>query len=282
MEEYLKNNKDLWNEITPIHARSEFYDLEGFKAGKSSLICPIELEEMGDVSGKSLLHLQCHFGMDTLFWARRGAKVTGVDFSDKSIDLARSLSRELGIEADFICCNIYDLPETLRDRFDIVYTSGGVLCWLPDLKRWGKIIAHFLKPGGFFYILEGHPFIMVFNDEKSPDNTEPKVKHSYFHTPEPTKWESECDYTSSAKGSLKWIDEDPDVMVTHASYEWTHSMSDIINSLISAGLKIEFLHEYPEIFYKSLPFMESNDGRSWRIPGDKLPLIFTLKATKPL
>jgi SAM-dependent methyltransferase len=279
VDEYLKNNRDLWDEITPIHARSEFYDLEGFKTGKSTLVCPIEVEEMGDVSGKSLLHLQCHFGMDTLFWARRGAKTTGIDFSEKAIDLARSLSEELGIESKFVRSDIYDLPKNLDGEFDIVYTSGGVLCWLPDLKRWGEIIAHFLKPGGFFYILEGHPFGGVFDD--SPGVTEPKVTHSYFHEPEPTKWEPECDYTSPAKGSIKWIDEDPDAAVTHGSYEWTHSLSDIINALIGAELKIEFLHEYPEIFYKSLPFMESNDGRTWRIEGDKLPLIFTLKATKP-
>ena len=266
MDEYLKNNKDLWNEITPIHAKSEFYNLEGFKAGQSSLIYPVEIEEMGDVSGKSLLHLQCHFGMDTLFWARRGAKVTGVDFSEKAIDLARSLSKELEIEADFVSSDIYDLPENLSGQFDIVYTSGGVLCWLPDLERWGEIIAHFLKPGGFFYILEGHPFMMVFDD--SPGVTEPKVERSYFHAPEPTQWDPEGDYA------------EPDAVVTHGSYEWSHSMGDIIDALIQAGLKIEFLHEYPEIFYKCLPFMESDDGRSWRIPGDKIPLIFTLKASR--
>ena len=128
MDEYIKGNRDLWNELTPIHAQSEFYDMEGFKNGRSSMLYPIELEEMGDVSGKSLLHLQCHFGMDTLSWARLGAVVTGVDFSDKSIELARSLSEELGIEADFVCCDIYDLPENLKGEFDIVYTSGGVLC----------------------------------------------------------------------------------------------------------------------------------------------------------
>jgi len=192
MDEYLRNNRELWNEITPIHAQSKFYDVEGFKKGSSSMLYPVEFEEMGDVSGKSLLHLQCHFGMDTLSWARLGAKVTGVDFSDKSIDLARSLSDELGIEADFVCCNIYDLPAKLSERFDIVYTSGGVLCWLPDLKKWAEIISHFLKPGGFFYILEGHPFSCVFDD--SPDATELKVKYPYFHGPEPDKWEPEGDY----------------------------------------------------------------------------------------
>ncbi len=267
MYKYLKNNRDLWNELTTIHAQSEFYDVEGFKNGRSSMLYPIELEEMGDVNGKSLLHLQCHFGMDTLSWARLGAKVTGVDFSDKSIELARSLSKELRIEADFICSDIYKLPDVMDEKFDIVYTSAGVLCWLPDLKRWGKIISWFLKPGGFFYILEGHPSIMVFDD--SPDATELKVKYSYFHGPEPNKWEPEGDYA------------DPDAVVTHGSYEWTHGMGDIISSLICAGLRIEFLHEFPVIFFKRFPFMERDKEGWWRIEGEKIPLIFTLKATKP-
>ncbi len=143
MDEYLKKNKELWNELTAIHAGSEFYDVDGFKRGKCSL-SSIELEELGDVSGKSLLHLQCHFGLDTLSWARLGARVTGVDFSDKAIDLARSLSRDLKIEADFVQSDIYDLPDNLDGEFDIVFTSGGVLPWLPDLKRWAEIITHFL------------------------------------------------------------------------------------------------------------------------------------------
>ena len=144
MEEYLKKNLDMWNDWAPLHAESEFYDVEGFKNGRNSLDS-IELEEVGDVTGKSLLHLQCHFGMDTLSWARLGARVTGVDFSDKAIDIARSLSTELGIEADFICSSVYDLRKNLDGKFDIVYTSAGVLCWLPDLKQWAEIINHFPK-----------------------------------------------------------------------------------------------------------------------------------------
>ncbi len=266
MDKYTQGNRDLWNEITPIHAQSEFYDVEGFKKGRRSVHYPIERGEMGDVNGKSLLHLQCHFGMDTLSWARLGAKVTGVDFSDKAIDLARSLAEELSIEASFICSDIYKLPDVLDEKFDIVYTSGGVLCWLPDLTRWAEIISHFLKPGGFFYILEGHPFSSIFDD--SLDAIEPKVKYAYFHTPEPDKWGPEGDYAN------------PDAVVTHGSYEWTHSMSDIINNLISSGLRIEFLHEFPLIFFKCYPFMEQDDDGFWRVKGDKIPLIFTLKAVK--
>jgi SAM-dependent methyltransferase len=278
MDEYMGKNRELWDEITPIHVQSDFYDLEGFKNGRSSMLYPIEIEEVGDVGEKSLLHLQCHFGMDTLSWARLGAKVTGADFSEKAIEMARSLSKELNIEADFVLSNIYDLPENLKGEFDTVYTSGGVLCWLPDLKRWAEIIAHFLKPGGFFYILEGHPFSCVFDD--SLDATELEVKYSYFHTSEPTKWEPQCDYASLVKGSLKWLNDDPDAVVTHGSYEWTHSMGDIINSIISSGLKIEYIHEFPVICYKCYPFMKRDNEGNWRVVGDKIPLIFTLKATK--
>jgi SAM-dependent methyltransferase len=240
----LESNKVLWDALTGAHVKSAFYDVEGFIAGKDWLR-PLETEEVGDVHGKSLLHLQCHFGMDTLSWARLGAKVTCVDFSDKAINLARSLSNELGIKAEFICCDIYDLPKKLKSKFDIVYTSGGVLCWLPDLVKWAEIIAHFLKPGGFFYIFEGHPFMMVFDDAR--DVTEPRVRYSYFHGPEPDKWEPEGDYA------------EPDAVVTHGSYEWNHRMGDIINSLINAGLRIEFFHEFPMIFFKRFPFMEQDD-----------------------
>jgi SAM-dependent methyltransferase len=267
MDKYLKNNKDLWNELTPIHEKSEFYDVEGFKNGRSSMLYPIELEEMGDISGKSLLHLQCHFGMDTLFWGRLGAKVTGIDFSDEAIKLAKSLSKETGVKAEFICSDIYKLPEVVKKKYDIVYTSGGVLCWLPDLNKWGKIIAHFLKRGGFFYIMEGHPFSTVFDNSAAA--TELKVRQSYFHNPEPIKWSWEEDYA------------DPSFIGTQSSFEWTHSLGDIINALVGAGLKIEFLHEFPYSFFKAMPFLQRGDNGFWHLEGDKLPLVFSLKASKP-
>jgi SAM-dependent methyltransferase len=161
MNEYLQANQKRWDQLADEHERSAFYDLAGFKAGKDRLRS-IELAELGQVSGKSLLHLQCHFGLDTLAWARRGATVTGVDFSPKAISLARSLSEELQIPAQFYCTDIYDLPQVLAGEFDIVFTSYGVLHGLPDLARWGEIIAHYLKPGGIFYIVEDYPFFRVF------------------------------------------------------------------------------------------------------------------------
>jgi len=265
VDEYLRNNREMWNDWALMHAESEFYDVEGFKNGRCTLNS-IELEELGDVSGKSLLHLQCHFGLDTLSWARLGVKATGTDFSDKAIALACSLSKETGIKADFICCNIYDLPKNLSGKFDIVYTSGGVLCWLPDLMKWAEIISHFLKPGGFFYIFEEHPFTVVFDN--SAGVTELKVTQSYFHTAEPVAWEVTGSYAGGKTDRL------------HTSYEWTHSMGDIINALISGGLRIEFVHEFTLCSWRRFPFMEQDEAGWWRIKGDKIPLTFSLKATK--
>ena len=264
MDEYRKSNRELWNAWTHINANSEVYDLEAFKRGEQSLHT-LELEEVGDVSGKSLLHLQCHFGKDTLSWARLGAEVTGVDFSEEGIKLARSLSEELNIPAKFVLSDIYDLPNTLSGQFDIVFTSYGVLGWLPDMKRWGEIVAHFLKPGGTFYVAEVHPFIWVFDDDASDFN----VKYSYFHK-EPLRFD--------VKGSYA----DPDADYTGVEYGWNHTMSDYINALISAGLQIEFLHEFPYICWRALPFMEEREKGWWYLPEDRamIPLMFSIKATR--
>ncbi len=175
MDEKLQQNLALWNEWTDINARSKMYRLDAFKQGEN-VLDPIVLGEMGDVTGKSLLHLQCHFGLDTLSWARLGARVTGVDFSPRAIDLARDLSRELSIPARFICCDIYDLPAQLNEQFDIVFASYGVLTWLPDLSRWMQIAAQSVRPGGFFYLLDGHPVTWIF-DEKS---TNWNPRYPYF------------------------------------------------------------------------------------------------------
>ena len=267
MDNYMKTNLDLWNEWTPIHEKSKSYDVEGFKSGRCTLHST-ELEELGNVTGKSLLHLQCHFGMDTMSWARLGAKVTGVDFSDKAIALAKSLSKELQIEANFICSNIYDLPKVLTGKFDIVFTSYGVLCWLPDICGWAKVIEHFLKPGGTFYIIEAHPFTNVFENESY--TKELKLHHTYFYSTEPTRYEPDGSYA------------DRTAKVVNPSYEWTHGLGDIINALISAGLRIEFLHEFPFCNYDHFPFLEQGEDKKWRLKGNKeiIPLMFSLKAAK--
>ncbi len=270
MNEYMEINRERWNELVAIHAASTSdYDLEGFKNG-SIRIRTLEREEIGEVSGKSLLHLQCHFGVDTLSWARLGAKVTGVDYSDQAITLARSLSQELHMPATFVLSNVYDVPQTLdaAGQFDIVYTSHGVLGWLPDLKPWAQVIAHYLKPGGFFYIAEAHPFMWTF-DESSPDF---KLKYPYFMR-EPILSIAENSYA------------DKNAKVQHSTeYGWNHTLSEILSSLLDVGLRIDFLHEYPFCSWACFPNMSEDTDRWYRITdsdkADMIPLTFTLKATK--
>lgn len=229
MNEYLQANQKRWDQLTLEHAQSPFYDLAGFKAGKDRLRS-IELNELGDVRGKSMLHLQCHFGLDTLAWARRGAQVTGIDFSQKAINLAEALSQELHIPAQFVCTDVFKLPEALSGEFDLVFTSYGVLHGLPGLKRWGEVIAHFLKPGGIFYMVEDHPMFRVFRS--NPDG-EIRAARTYFFSEEPQRIEGPGSYATDNQGA------------TSVSYVWDFSMGDVLNALIEAGLTIEFLHEFP-------------------------------------
>lgn len=268
MDKYLESNRELWDRLTKINARAKSYNLDGFRKGESSLK-PLELRELGEVRDKSLLHLQCHFGMDTLSWARLGAQVTGVDFSPEAICLARKLSEELNIPARFIESELSDLPKVLDDRFDIVFTSYGVLCWLPDLVPWAELIARYLKPGGLFYITEIHPQNSVFETEK--DTKELSVRYSYFHKDEPMKWE------------VNWAYADMDQRVGMPSYEWTHNLSDILNSLIRAGLVIEEFNEFPYCVYDHYPFLEKGSDGWYRFKDGRetIPLLFSLKARKP-
>lgn len=266
MDDYTTMNLELWNELTSIHTESEFYDVERFRNGRNTLKS-IEMEELGDVAGKTLLHLQCHFGLDTLSWARLGAEVTGVDFSDKAVGYARDLAAGTGIKAEFILSDIYGLADRLDREYDIVFTSYGVLTWLSDLDRWGKIVARFLRPGGTFYIVEGHPFLHVLDD--GPKAGGLKIIRSYFRGPEPVIWEGVTDYA------------DPEARVKSMSCEWTYRMSDVINALVRAGLRIEYLHEFPALFYRWPPFIEPDGNGWWHAPGDLLPATFSLMAKKP-
>ena len=269
MENYLQANQIRWDQLTAEHETSSFYDLEGFKAGKDRLRS-VELSELGDVAGRSLLHLQCHFGMDTMAWARRGAVATGMDFSPKAIALAKSLSEELKIPAEFYCSDIYKLPDVLTGEFDIVFTSYGVLHGLPDLKRWGEVIAHFLKPDGIFYIVEDHPFFRVFRPK--PDG-EFKAERSYFFSEEPQRIE--------LKGSYATGDEGP----SGVQYVWDHSLGEIVDALITAGLTIEFLHEFPFAARAKFPFMEQKEDSWWRLPPHQhgtIPFLFSLQARRTI
>jgi len=267
-EEYFKTNLRRWNELVAVNAKSKFYNLDGFKSGKSSLF-PIELKEVGDVEGKMLLHLQCHFCMDTLSFARMGAKVTGVDFSDKAIKLARQLSEELDIPANFINANIYDIPDILEDKFDIVFTSNGVIGWLPDLFKWAEIINYCLKPGGTFYIVENHPFGNLI-DEKYEETFQ--VGYDYFNEGKPYHFDED-------EGAYA----DPNIKLQNfETYDWFHPMEHVINSLLKVGLELEFLHEFPFSFFQIHPDMKQREDNYWEFQTFKhsVPMIFSIKAHK--
>jgi len=268
--EFLKANRKLWDEYAAAHYQSAFYNVKAFLEEKKTTLKPFELEELGEVRGKTLLHLQCHFGMDTLSWAREGAIVTGVDFSPEAVRLAKKLAKEAGLKAEFIEADIYELPNKLKKKFDIVYTSFGVIVWLPDLFRWAKVISHFLKTGGKFYFAEFHPFAQIF-DEEHP--SELKLKYDYFHSEEPHVFQNEGGYSYAA------TDE---AIKQPVSYEWQHSLSDIFNALIQEGLRIDSFKEYPYTFFKQFAFAQERENGSWHLLTlpVKFPLTFSLLATK--
>lgn len=262
-----KNNQALWDELAPVHFNS-YPEVETLRQGGVCLD-EIELADLGDVRGKSMLHLQCHIGTDTLSWARLGAQVTGVDFSTQSLILAEKLASELSLPATFVQSPLYELKEILDGQFDIVYTSRGVLVWNSDIEKWAQIIAQYLKPGGIFYIMETHPFFQVFEE---PEEGHLSISLPYFHQEDPTVWDDEePDYA------------DENYFVKLPSYEWQWSVSDILNALIGAGLQIQAFHEYERLFFKLFAGMEEIRPGWYQYPGmqRRLPLIFTLKAIKP-
>lgn len=265
--EWLDTNRRSWDERVPIHAASQFYDLPSFERGRCSLR-PLEVAEVGDVRGRSLLHLQCHFGQDTLSWARRGARVTGVDFSASAIGLARELNDRLGLDARFICSDLYELPRHLDQTFDVVFTSYGVLCWLPDLTRWAEIIAGALRPGGVFYLAETHPLAYVFDDDAEPRTMHPRFDYT---TRAPLRWSEESTYA------------DRSVRLQHTTtWLWNHGLGEIVGALLAAGLRLEFLHEWPFCVYPMFAGMVQGDDGWWRLPEGcpELPLTVSLRAAR--
>lgn len=261
MNEWLAANRENWNERTALH--QEWYRVEAFKAGASSLH-QIERDEVGDVAGRSLLHLQCHFGMDTLSWARLGAEVTGVDFSPAAISAARELATELGIDATFIESEITRLPELLTDTFDIVFASYGVLTWIPDVAQWASVAAQFVRPGGFLYLLDGHPLPWLLDD----DGERPLPDARYFHDATPAYGEQHGSYVGP-----------PRQFAHPGTYQWQHSLGEIVSAVTATGLHLEFLHEWPCAAYEAFPGMRQEADGYWHLPGDRWPLQFSLKAT---
>lgn len=255
-------NRDTWNKKVAIHAKSDFYNLNEFKNGKSSLN-KYEVTALGDVSNKSLLHLQCHFGQDTLSWARMGAECTGIDLSDAGIKLAKQLNDELGLNSKFVCCNVLDVSKHVKNQFDIVFTSYGTIGWLPDLKPWAQMIFERLKVGGVFYIVEFHPIAWMFDYASNPQ----KLAYGY-HQKEAIYEEYEGTYADEKSNMIS------------KEYGWNQSLGEIVTSLINAGLTIECLNEYDASPYNIFPELEINNKGMYELSNKLYPLLFELKATK--
>jgi SAM-dependent methyltransferase len=270
MNEYIETNRRHWDELVPFHVQpNSIYDVASFKRGRSTLMA-VERDEVGDIGGKTLLHLQCHFGMDTLSWAREGASATGVDFSPQAIGVARSLASELSIDARFIESDIYELPRTLDATFDVVFASYGVLCWLPDFAAWARIAASFAKPGGFVYIIDDHPISQALAENAAASSL--RLDFPYFAAAGAIMAESDGSYATDAK------------LENRRSYEFNHDLGEIISALVDSRLQVEFLHEFPFAGWQRLPSLQQGSDGYWRLPDEdrlKLPFLFSVKARKP-
>lgn len=262
MKDYKKINKESWNQRTTLHLHSDFYDIPGFRKGQSSLD-NITFDLIGDITNKKLLHLQCHFGLDTLSLARLGAQVTGMDLSDKAIAEAKKLANQCNLDATFICCDLYDLPQHLDEKYDIIYTSYGVIGWLPDIKKWAKTIAHFLKPGGQLIFIEFHPVVWMFDDDFK------KIQYRYFNSS--AIYEEEMGSYAALEAPIKL-----------KTISWNHSLGEVVNALITNGIVINALQEYDYTPYNSFSQSIEVEPKRYQIKhlGNKIPMVYSLIGTK--
>ncbi|MEU3310726.1 class I SAM-dependent methyltransferase [Nocardiopsis sp. NPDC055551] len=268
--DWLTTNRANWDERVPLHVASDFYDLDGFRAGDEALR-DFELAEVGDVTGRSLLHLQCHIGLDTLSWARHGARrVVGLDFSGPAVEAARGIAAQIGMSrerASFVESDVYAAADVVpEESYDIVYTGVGALCWLPDIRRWAEVAASLVAPGGFLYLAEFHPITDVLDDE-----TGTKVVHDYFAR------EAKVYEATGTYADLEARTEN------NRAVEWQHPIGDVVSALAAEGLRLEFLHEHDVSLFPRFGSFQRDDKGYHRFPesSPRIPLMYSLRASKP-
>ena len=265
MDQRLRTNRASWDEAADLHVEAPDYDVEGFLAGECSLL-PVEREELGDVESLRVLHLMCHIGVDTLSLARLGAQVTGVDFSPRAITHARRLAEQAGLEAEFHCANVYDVPGLDIGRFDLVFMNMGVLCWLPDVPGLMRIVDECLAPGGHYYLLDGHPVAETL--EQAGDEL---VVRNAYDAGEPIVCEGQGTYAA------------PEARTQHnVTYEWCHPVSEILGALAEQDMKLEFFHEHYWTTFRRWPMLVRTGPNRWEMPESRprMPLTMTLKARR--
>lgn len=274
MDDYRPANRANWDDRVAIHWQPDGYDAPGFiaDAGRISQVVARDREHVGDVTGLRLLHLQCHFGMDTLSWARLGAAVTGADFSEKAIDAAHRLATESGTPGRFVVSELYETPSVLAgELFDVVYTGVGALNWLPDIAEWGRVVDTMLAPGGLVYLREAHPTLWSLDwNEDAAGRLE--IAFPYFETVLPIPWDEDSSYVGSG------------VLDHTRTYEWNHGLAEVMAALTSRGLVIDLFEEHRGLEWKGHPSMTEGDDGLWRLPESKrdlVPLMYSLRARKP-
>jgi SAM-dependent methyltransferase len=269
IDSYRETIRANWDSRVDIHYRSDDYGVDRYVSDPAHLsgVVRFDSQKLGDVEGKRLLHLQCHIGTDTISWARLGATVTGVDFSGKSIDAARRLSRDSNTPARFLVSELYDSPGVLDETFDVVYTGVGAVNWLPDIRGWAEVVSGFLDRGGVFYMREGHPIAWALDFSETEDLV---IRYPYFEQAEPFAWSEDTTYAGD--GTL----DSPD------TYEWSHGMAETVQALIDAGLRIDRIEEYDSCEWQMLPQMIRCDDGLWRLPEgrERLPFMWSVLATK--
>ena len=275
MSTFSDANRANWDERASIHAdrSGQGYRISQFIEDRELLsgVVRFDLPRLGSVAGKRVVHLQCHIGTDTLSLARLGARVTGLDFSPVAIEEARKLVADAGDDADFVVSDVHDAASVLTPgSFDLVYTGIGALCWLPRVDRWAAVVAELLAPGGSLFVREGHPILWSM-DETLDDDLH--LRFSYFERPEPLQWDSDTTYVDTYRR-----------LTATRTYEWNHSLGEIVTALISAGLRIDLLEEHDSVPWEALPgqMLRRPDGEFALSERDGVaPLSYTLRATKP-
>ena len=270
LDAFREANRKNWNDRVPVHLEAWGYSMAKFVEDPNYIADGVEIQrsELGSVEGKSLLHLQCQLGTDALSWARLGASVTGMDFSERAIAAAKKLFEDCNTLGRFFVAELYESRSVLNEQFDIVYTGGGALIWLPDIKGWAKVMSAFLKPGGTFYINDFHPVMLSL--DLGRDDGLLSITRNYFETDEPESIDEATSYAGSG------------VISNTRHFNWNHGIGEITTALIDAGLRIEFVREFQFVGYQGVPALEKPDEDWWRLPDhrERLPLAFSIRAVK--
>jgi SAM-dependent methyltransferase len=274
LQGHLTDNLQSWDERAPAHFASPDYAVQKFIDQPDFLsgVVTFDLPRLGDVSGLRAVHLQCHIGTDTESLARLGASMTGLDFSPAAIEQARLLARSIGSSTDYVVSDVYDAVSALGgQKFDLVFTGIGALCWLPDIDRWANVVGQLLAPGGRLFIREGHPMLWSIDEERQEGLV---VDFPYFQTVNPVTYSGGGTYVQTQTEFARTT-----------SHTWNHGFGEIVSALLAQGLVIDSLVEHDSVPWEALPGkMVKDDLGEWRLfeRRERLAMSYTLTAHLPV